>query len=250
MKKIIQLTDTHLFASPDVMHYGINPYQNLSGIVHQIKGHHKDCDAIIVTGDLSQDDTVESYQQLVDILTPLGTPFFWLCGNHDVEEATMRAVCPHAMQKRVELGRWQLLLLNSKTPDAAYGTLSEGELSWLENQLRHHPQNTVIALHHPPYKVGSEWIDTNNLRNIADFQRIIKPCDHVKAVIHGHIHQQHNADLVGIPCFATPSTSVQFMPDSETFQIDRTRLPGYRVLTLMDDGQLDTEVIRVDSLQQ
>ncbi len=250
MQKIIQLSDTHLFATQDATHYGINPYQRLSGIVHHIQQHHRDCDVIVVTGDLSQDETNESYQQLVDFLTPSGTPFFWLCGNHDVE-ATMQAVCPQAMEKRIEVGCWQLLLLNSKTPGAVYGTLSNKELSWLESQLRKYPQSTIIALHHPPYETGSEWIDKSNLHNTFDFQRVIRPYNHVKAVIHGHIHQQYKTELMGIiPCFSTPSTSAQFMPGSETFKIDSTRLPGYRVLTLMDDGQLDTAVIRVDSFQE
>lgn len=248
MKKIIQITDTHLLATPEAMHYDVNPYQRLLGIMQHIQQHHRDCDAIVVTGDLTQDETPESYQQLVHLLVPLETPFFWLCGNHDVK-ATMNEVCPQAMEKRVDLGHWQLLLLHSKTPDAVHGTLSADELNWLETQLQEHSENTLLALHHPPYETGSAWMDKINLHNTPGFQRVIAAHAHVKAVVHGHIHQDCEGQLVGIPCFATPSTSVQFMPESDEFMVDSARLPGYRVLELMDDGQLKTEVIRVDSLQ-
>jgi Icc protein len=39
----------------------------------------------------------------------------------------------------------------------------------------------------------------------------------------------------------TPSTCVQFKPLVDDFELD-TRPPGFRFLTLYDDGQIDTQV--------
>jgi len=44
---------------------------------------------------------------------------------------------------------------------------------------------------------------------------------------------------------ASPSTSVQFLPDSDEFSVD-TRPPGYRWLNLHPDGTIETGVERVE----
>ncbi len=42
----------------------------------------------------------------------------------------------------------------------------------------------------------------------------------------------------------TPSTCIQFMPNKDVFALDRQDA-GYRRLTLHDNGEIETEVIRV-----
>ena len=47
---------------------------------------------------------------------------------------------------------------------------------------------------------------------------------------------------------STPSTCIQFEPQSEDFSID-TLAPGYRWLTLNPDGSLDTGISRVEGIE-
>jgi Icc protein len=60
-------------------------------------------------------------------------------------------------------------------------------------------------------------------------------------VLGGHVHQvfeqQHHHALV----LATPSTCAQFTPHTERCVMD-LKPPGYRWLTLLPDGRIDTEV--------
>ena len=246
--RIIQISDTHLFETSDGLVYGVNSDESLTAVITHIRNNVTDFDAIVVTGDLTQDESLASYERLISHLAPLGAPFYWLSGNHDVAE-TMTKACPSAVAKRVEINQWQLLLLNSQSPGEIPGKLAEQELDWLSHQLMANRQkNTIIALHHHPYLIGSEWMDKINLRNTAQFQAIISTCDNVKAVIHGHIHQ-HSDVLIGkIPCFSAPSTCAQFKPKSSDFQIDTDKTAGYRVLELFDDGQIETYVARIGAV--
>jgi Icc protein len=45
---------------------------------------------------------------------------------------------------------------------------------------------------------------------------------------------------------ASPSTCIQFAPNSEDFKLDE-RAPGYRWLRLHDDGRIETGVSRIDA---
>ncbi|RCL61780.1 MAG: phosphodiesterase, partial [Pseudomonas sp.] len=51
----------------------------------------------------------------------------------------------------------------------------------------------------------------------------------------------------GVRLLATPSTGVQFTPQSEDFQVD-SAAPGYRWLRLYADGRLETDVSRVSGI--
>ena len=43
---------------------------------------------------------------------------------------------------------------------------------------------------------------------------------------------------------STPSTCLQFLPNSDSFAVD-SRPPGYRWVDLMANGRIDTEVVWV-----
>ncbi len=43
----------------------------------------KDVDLIFLTGDLSQDETHQSYEKITEQLSQLNAPVYWIPGNHD-----------------------------------------------------------------------------------------------------------------------------------------------------------------------
>ena len=53
----------------------------------------------------------------------------------------------------------------------------------------------------------------------------------------------------GVRFMATPATCAQFLPGSVDFAIDN-RPPGYRMLELMPDGAIQTEVCWLESYAQ
>ncbi|MGF1496637.1 MAG: 3',5'-cyclic-AMP phosphodiesterase [Elainellaceae cyanobacterium] len=245
---IAQITDTHLFADPRQTSKGVHTNASFSTVLAHLQQLPSRPDVLLLTGDLSQDETPASYQLLWEAIAPLQIPTYWIPGNHDDPrwmETTLNRP-PFFQEKRVPLSDWTLLLLDSRVPGEVHGFLSDTALAWLDQQLQATgTRPSVIALHHPPLSVGSDWIDGISLVNQGAFQEILHRHSGVRAVLCGHIHQELDEVRQGIRYLATPSTCVQFRPKSQEFAIDGDRFPGFRLLTLQDTGELTTEVIRV-----
>ena len=60
--------------------------------------------------------------------------------------------------------------------------------------------------------------------------------------------QQSDRIVDGIRMLSTPSTCVQFTPESEDFSVDMIA-PGYRWLQLNPDGSIETKVSRVEGIE-
>ena len=71
----------------------------------------------------------------------------------------------------------------------------------------------------------------------------------VRGVLWGHVHQSLDSFVHGVRFMASPATCAQFLPGSVDFAIDN-RPPGYRVLELMPDGTIATEVCWLESYAQ
>jgi Icc protein len=135
------------------------------------------------------------------------------------------------------------LLLDSTVAGEPGGHLSEEKLRQLNLELESladHP--VLIALHHHPLPVGSPWMDRMGLGNQKDFFDILRSSPaNVRGVIFGHVHQQIDQIQHGIRCIGSPSTCVQFAPNTLTFTPDSLP-PAYRWLDLHDDGSLKTNI--------
>ncbi len=249
--RVAQLTDTHLFAEAEKTLREMKTDHSLRSLLLHLQTLQPQPDTLLLTGDLSQDETAESYQRLLDILTPLGIPAYWLPGNHDR---------PHLMQqildtdlfssdKAASLGNWRVLLLDSTVSGEVHGYLTDNTLDWLETQLQQSEQPTLLALHHPPVITGSAWMDKVGLHNSDALMTRLKSYPQVKLMVFGHIHHDVEVWQDSVHCLGSPSTCVQFLPKSQTFAVDGDRCPGFRVLDLYEDGHYETWVERVPATQ-
>ncbi len=243
--RIIQLTDTHLFGSHDGRLMGADTNQSFQAVWERIQSSTFNPEAILVTGDLTQDDSLESYQWLKSLLDTSNAPYLWTCGNHD-DARLMRQVNPEAMVHHMDLGNWQVVMLNSQIPGQIPGFLSSKELALLEHSLTSNPEKyTLVAFHHPAYSIESQWLDNISLKNAAQFMELIQSYPNVRVVLNGHIHQERDQLVEDVRFLSTPSTCVQFKPKCDDFMLD-DRWPGYRELELMPDGTVNTRVIRLE----
>jgi Icc protein len=244
---VAQITDLHLFSDRNKRLMGIDTAASLQKVLSCLRQLRHPQDLLLLTGDLSQDETPESYELLVDLLSPWDIPSYWIPGNHD-DPSLMEQILktpPFFTDKVVEAGNWSLILLDSTVTGWVSGQLSPSSLDWLEWQLersRHRP--TLIGLHHPPFAVNSEWIDSIALQNPDDFFAIVKGHPQVKLVLCGHVHQNFCHQQKYLRCFTTPSTCVQFKPGSAEFAVDSAQ-PGLRLFNLYPDGTWETKVMRV-----
>lgn len=246
--RILQITDTHLFAQKHEALLGVNTWESYQAVLEAIRPHQHEFDLIVATGDLAQDQSSAAYQHFAEGIASFRAPCVWLPGNHDFQPAMYSALQDAGISpaKRVFIGeQWQILLLDSQVFGVPHGELSEFQLEWLERKLADAPErHTLLLLHHHPLPAGCSWLDQHSLRNAGELDTVLVKFPHVKYLLCGHIHQELDLDWNGRRLLATPSTCVQFKPHCSNFMLD-TIAPGWRTLELHADGTLTTEVHRL-----
>lgn len=243
---IVQLTDIHLSSTAEGTLCGLNTRDSFSAVLAQARASQWPPDLILATGDISQDQTAESYERFRDAFRTAGAPVYCLPGNHD-DAPLMRMIYgegPVQYKSRIDAGDWQILMLNSAVPKKNHGHLADEELSYLSRALERSPKHAIVSLHHNPLPVGSDWLDQMVLDNASAFWAVVDRHPHVRAVVFGHIHQEYVGERNGVQLIATPSTCIQFLPKSPPFRLDRAT-PGFRRLRLHADGRIETSLERL-----
>ncbi|MGV0027981.1 3',5'-cyclic-AMP phosphodiesterase [Phormidesmis priestleyi] len=244
---IAQVTDIHLFAETDRTLLGLPTTESFEFLIEQLYRLNPRPDLLLLTGDLSQDGTSDSYDRLQALLSPLGIPVYWLPGNHDLPDVMARSLS-HPLflpDKSFQAGDWQFVLLDSSVPGCVHGHLSNDELQWLDQELQQNPERpAIVALHHPPFLTQSDWLDTSILQNPDDLLAVIDRHPQVEIVLFGHIHQEFQYERKHVTYLGTPSTCIQFEPKSSNFALDHQK-PGFRLLTLQSNGRWHTQVKRI-----
>jgi len=245
---LLQITDTHLFASVDATQRGINTQASLDAVLDRARTDPRwPPDAIVVTGDIVHDESRAGYLRFRDLLETLGPPAFCIPGNHDDPVALEECLTAPRVQVcgDTQLGTWRVILLSTFGDGEVAGALGSAELARLEATLEEYPgEHTLICMHHPPVPMGSAWLDTPGLRGVGEFVQLVRRHAQVRAVLWGHVHQASDRHVDGVRFMSTPSTCAQFRPDSDEFSVDNLP-PGMRWLMLNPDGGLTTVVVRI-----
>ncbi|CAG9000439.1 MAG: 3',5'-cyclic adenosine monophosphate phosphodiesterase CpdA [Candidatus Celerinatantimonas neptuna] len=249
--RLLQLTDTHLFANRGTGLLGINTLDSFRAVLSQVSADQIGFDWVMATGDISQDHSERSYERFMEEICILNRPVLWLPGNHDMQPVMNTSL--HAggfsSAKHLISDYWQLILLDTQVPQYPHGYLCREQLDFLADALSCYPEKyTLILMHHQSCPIGCRWLDQHNLKNTEDFHKIIAGRHHVKAVLFGHIHQNFEYQQNGVAYIASPSTCIQFLPLSNDFALDYQQ-PGYRYLTLAADGKIVTRVKRLTGNQ-
>jgi Icc protein len=245
--RLTHFTDPHLYGDEKESLRGVATLPALTAALAQARARDWPPDALLVTGDLVQDDPA-GYPHFRRLFGALGLPVLCLPGNHDEPQAMQRELSgePFVLGGFVDLGRWRIVLLDSCLPGSASGALSAPELAALEEALAGAgTRHCMVCLHHHPVPMASRWLDRVGLTNAAEFLQVIDAHRNVRAIVWGHVHQSYDALRKGVRLLATPSTCAQFLPNVDDFAVDR-RPPAYRTLELRADGSLLTEVVWVE----
>jgi Icc protein len=248
---VAQFSDCHLFSDINGLHHGSNVFQHLQQVLADI-AKNKQLDAIIFTGDLSQDHSEQSYQNFVEAVqqVTLKTPVYFLSGNHD-EKALLTKYLTEPLfceEKTVNAKYWQIHLLNSKS-DSPAGYISKKQLSKVKTNICHE-KFQLLMMHHHPVDMGF-FIDRHGLINQADFWQCIdgmlQAQINIKGIACGHVHQANfiprktSNNLQSVDIYTCPATSIAFDPTKET--VSSLNLgPSYRLFYLHTDGAIQSEV--------
>ena len=210
--KLLQVTDTHVTPAGGLV-YGVDARARLDACVNDINTHHADARLCIFTGDLVNVGSDEEYENLRGAIQRLRVPYRLMMGNHDNREA-IRRFFPETpldpdghLQSAIRTPAGRLLLLDTHDPGRSSGWLCERRLAWLAERLGEDDAPVYLFLHHPPLRVGIEYMDGIGLRNAEALWRCLEPhAGRVRMMAFGHLHRPVAGVWRGIPFTGCPST--------------------------------------------
>ena len=225
MTSILQISDTHL-AADGVLVSGVlktdASFKKLLARLADAQEQWGKTDAVIVTGDISDDGSEESYSRFKALVAPLNLPVFVIPGNHDKREQ-MRSAFSHEgylpgtgmLNWHRKIGGVNVIGLDTLVEGHSHGELSLETLEFLEQQLDVVQQRPlIVALHHPPFRTGIAFMDAIGLRNTDAFVTLLQraQCQEIR-VLCGHIHSMTVASIAGHIVVSSPSPCSGFELD-------------------------------------
>ncbi len=244
---ILQLSDPHLFADPAARLKGVQTSETFRrALQHALAALNPDI--ILLTGDLSQDCSAETYARIRQLLEPLRVPVFCIPGNHD-DPKLMAGELGHGHFHYCENLRhenWLLCMLDTWDGLRGGGRVGEAQLAELDAELESSDaEHVLVCLHHHPVPVGSAWLDAVGLDDGDELLTVISRHPRVCGLLWGHIHQRYDHHADGLRMMGTPSTCYQFVRGRDDFALDSLG-PGYRRIQLRSDGRIDTHVTQLE----
>ncbi|PSL18989.1 phosphodiesterase [Shimia abyssi] len=222
MTAILQITDTHIVPEGARVSGRLETADALARLVTRIDNIRDQLgpiDALLVSGDLSDDRSVESYARFKTLVAPLGLPIHVIPGNHDARDP-MRAAFADALPTTGPLnwtrqvGDIRLIGLDTLVEGQGLGTLNTDSLAFLQSTLSEASDAPVLlALHHPPFACGIGFMDDIGLSNRAELREILAEYNGNLRVVCGHIHNMIVSDIAGHIAISAPSPCSTFAYD-------------------------------------
>ena len=221
MTIVLQISDTHIAAHGRLVSNQldtVSAFESLVERISQIRSEIGEVDAIIVSGDLSDDGTVNSYKLFKKIIKTLDIPTFVIPGNHDSRSRLRDAFSVDGYLPKVGKLNWHVPLvdfhlvgLDTLMEGMPGGELDTSTLAFLSNKFKMLDGAPVLlALHHPPFKSGIQFMDEIGLQGVRHFHKVLKGYDGEVRIICGHIHNLMVMNVAGHIALSTPAPSSSF----------------------------------------
>ncbi|WP_187431648.1 3',5'-cyclic adenosine monophosphate phosphodiesterase CpdA [Roseobacter fucihabitans] len=214
MSAILQITDTHIVREGALVSNRLETDAALMRLLDRIQSiRHQigPLDAVVVSGDVSDDGKPESYARFKALIAPLDVPLLVIPGNHDAREP-MRVAFPEQFAPKGPLnwvrhmGALTVIGLDTLVEGSSTGTLDATSLAFLEAELVKAANAPILlALHHPPFLSGMGFMDEIGLANRDAFCDLVSNHIGPMRIICGHIHTMMVADVGGHIAISAPS---------------------------------------------
>ena len=233
---LAHLSDTHLRHPDDPLVRGVlDPRPHLLRALAAVEAHAPR--ALLFTGDLSDDGTPESYEELCRLVLPvaerLGAVVIWGNGNHDSRTAfrsvlldptlpepeggltggapATRGTAQGPLNQVHDIDGLRVLWLDTTVPGADHGEVAPASLEWLAARLAEQAvHGTIVGMHHAPLPAVQDMAASWELHGQAELAAVLSGSG-VRAILAGHFHQSGFGTFAGIPVHA--ATSVCYTQD-------------------------------------
>lgn len=222
--RIAHISDLHLTENGRII-WDVDTQYHFTRLLDKLT-HINGLEAIIITGDISDDGSQCTYEYLDNAIGRLGIPTFCLPGNHDSLSMFYKQYSPrfYSISRKENLLGWKFLFLNSVWPDEhepcrnkSRGLIPEEDLQFIDRELTD-GMPTCICLHHPPIEPGG-WLNRKLLENRMNFNQLLERHANAKCVLFGHIHYYTQIRIGGTLFCSAPSVGFAFDKDLPKFQI-------------------------------
>lgn len=224
---ISQISDFHLKPNGALAYEAADTAGALEKIVKHINQIAPLPDVVLVTGDLADGGSLESYRLANDLLAPLKPPFYIVPGNHDQKDNLAESFPDHNyLTRRIsgENGSYicyvledfplRLIGLDTVTPGEHGGGLGPGRLDWLRRKLEERPQTpTLIFMHHPPFASAIGHMDNEPFSYRRQFRELIENHPQVERITCGHIHRPISCRFANTVANVCPGVGMQIVLD-------------------------------------
>lgn len=182
-------------------------------------------DAVLITGDISDDASPESYALARAELARFGLPLLVIPGNHDGRAALHAAFGDAAgpgadgpLDWAVDIAGARIIGLDTLVEGQGGGRLQPESLAFLARSLpgalpRAPDQACVVALHHPPLRTGIAFMDAIGLENAQALEAVLAASAGPVLVVAGHVHGVYLGRLGPHPVITAPSLCSGFALD-------------------------------------
>jgi len=204
---------------------------HLRMVVSQLLALKRKPACVLINGDLAlKDGQRGDYVHFARLIAPLqkaNIDVHVTLGNHDNREA-FYSVLKEQRRKNPLVASRHITIV--KTPQANFflldtltrtmvtqGTVGEAQRAWLAKALDAHASKpAVIVAHHNPRLGGDPLHFPGGLIDSQQLWEVLAARKHVKAYVHGHIHDRGVAEHRGIHIINTPATSYVGDPTRST----------------------------------
>ncbi len=203
---IAQLTDTHVSVGdhgPGAAYWSENG-RRLRAAIRSLNAESERPAVVVGTGDLVECGEDAAYAELRVILKDLQIPFWPLPGNHD-SPTRMRSVFPSMNWTSEATGHasWAQIIpdsdvtiigLDTTAPGQAGGFVEVERLEWLAEQIEQANGPTIVAMHHPPFLTGIDWMDAQGFDGMESLQQVLTEFPPTR-IIAGHYHRSISSQI-------------------------------------------------------
>ena len=224
MAQFLHLTDLHVVAPGKLASGVLDTRTQLREAVDrlmEVREQIGPLGAVLVTGDVSDDGSPESYSFARAELERLELPLLLIPGNHD-DRAAMRAAfsdlpsMPDAglIDWFAEVGETCVVGLDTLVEGQGGGRLRPESLALLGQSLAAAGDRPVIvAMHHPPLRTGIKFMDAIGLENLSDLRSLMAEAKGDITIVSGHVHGVYRGRVGRHTVFTAPATCSAFALD-------------------------------------
>lgn len=249
--KILQITDTHLFESFECEMFDVKTNEKFVQTVEFIKKKNFQFDGIFLTGDLSQDETEESYKILAESLSFFKKDIYWIPGNHDNFEVMQSVFSQYLLFHNepifsVPSIKTNFIFIDSTVEGKNSGFLTDSNLKLLLENLSSVDKNdnNVLVMHHHPVEVGTPLVDHYILENKEAFWKALqKATRKIKVIMCGHVHGDYKILVNDTRVISSPATCLQWKKGTDELILDKKS--GFTMWDFSSNGVYEYETFFV-----